>query len=194
MRTTLAFLIVAALCVPAFAGGNPDVQIYISFDQENPGAPVHEFTMVPYTYFSAYICITELDMGFTGVSFALTDVDTENPDMFQFPPVFSTPFEIEVGNVYTGVSVATGTCRTEEVVIVGELGMFPTMTADICLEIKDYPAFPRWVVDCTQPYGEVDFYCVLAHGTIGAGTCPEGDCPDTPVEDATWSGIKALYR
>jgi hypothetical protein len=50
------------------------------------------------------------------------------------------------------------------------------------------------VVDCTQPYGEVDFYCVLAHGTIGAGTCPDGDCEIVPVEDATWGGIKALYR
>ena len=185
---------VAALCVPAFAGGNPDVQIYISFDQTGAGAPVHQYTMVPYTYFSAYICVTELDMGFTGVSFALTDLDTENPGMFAFPPVFSTPFETQAGNVYTGISVATGTCRTEEVVIVGQLSMLPNVAGDVCLEIKDYPAFPRWVVDCTLPYGEVDFYCVLAHGTLGGGNCPDGDCEIVPVEDATWGSIKALYR
>ena len=194
MKRMLIVGMVLAVASMAFAGGNPNVQIYISFDQENPGALVHEYTMVPYTYFSAYICVTELDMGFTGVSFALTNVDSLYPGMFQFPPVFSTPFETQVGNVYTGISVATGTCRDEEVVIAGELGMFPVVAGDICIEIKDYPAFPRWVVDCTQPYGEVDFYCVLAHGTIGAGPCPDGDCEINPVEDATWGSIKALYK
>jgi hypothetical protein len=193
MKYVMTALALAALCVPAFAAGNPDVQIYISFDQTGAGAREHYYTMVPYTYFSAFVCVTGLDMGFTGVSFALTDVHTENPGMFQFAPVFSTPFEVQVGDVYTGISVATGTCRTEEVVVVGELGMFPVMEGDICIEIKDYPAFPRWVVDCHQPYGEVDFYCVFQNGTIGAGVCPVGDCPD-PVEDTTWGGIKALYR
>ena len=193
MKYVLTALALAALCVPAFAAGNPDVQIYISFDQSGNGAREHYYTMVPYTYFSAFVCVTGLDMGFTGVSFALTNVDSLYPGMFQFPPVFSTPFETQVGNVYTGISVATGTCRDEEVVIAGELGMFPTMAGDICIEIKDYPAFPRWVVDCHQPYGEVDFYCVFQNGTIGAGVCPVGDCPD-PVEDSSWGGIKALYR
>ncbi len=193
MKYVLTALALAALCVPAFAAGNPDVQIYISFDQSGNGAREHYYTMVPYTYFSAFVCVTGLDMGFTGVSFALTNVDSLYPGMFQFPPVFSTPFETQVGNVYTGISVATGTCRDEEVVIAGELGMFPVVAGDICIEIKDYPAFPRWVVDCHQPYGEVDFYCVFQNGTIGAGVCPVGDCPD-PVEDSSWGGIKALYR
>jgi len=194
MKYIGSVILILALSVSAFAAGNPDVQIYISFDQSGAGGLVHEYTMVPGTFFNAYVCVTELDMGFTGVSFALTDVNTENPGMFAFPPAFTTPFETQVGNVYTGISVATGTCRTEEVVIVGQLSMLPNVAGDICLEIKDYPAFPRWVVDCHQPYGEVDFYCVLAHGTIGGGTCPEGDCPDTPIEEGTWGGIKALYR
>jgi len=145
--------------------------------------------MVPSTFFTAYVCVTGLGDGFTSVSFALTDVHTENPGMFAFAPVFSTPFETQAGNVYTGIAVATGTCRTEEAVIVGELSILPNVAGDICLEIKDYPAFPRWVVDCTQPNGLLDFYSVLAHGTIGAG-----ECPDTPVEDSTWGSIKALYR
>ncbi len=194
MKYIGSVILILALSVSAFAAGNPEVQIYISFDQSGAGALVHEYTMVPGTFFNAYVCVTGLDMGFTGVSFALTDLNTENPGMFAFPPVFSTPFETQAGNVYTGISVATGTCRTEEVVIVGQLSMLPNVAGDVCLEIKDYPAFPRWVVDCTLPYGEVDFYCVLEHGTIGGGTCPEGDCPDTPTEEGTWGSIKALYR
>jgi hypothetical protein len=65
---------------------------------------------------------------------------------------------------------------------------------DCCVNILDDPAFPRWVVDCTLPNGLVDFYCVLENGTIGAADCLEGDCDIVPVEDATWGGIKALYR
>ena len=194
MKRLLIVGVVLAVGSMAFAGGNPDVQIYISFDQTGAGGLEHSYTMVPGTFFNAYVCVTELGEGFTAVAFALTDVNAENPGMFAFEPVFSTPFETQAGNVYTGISVATGTCRTEDVVIVGQLSMLPTMPGDICLEINDYPAFPRWVVDCTQPNGLLDYYCVLAHGTIGAGTCPEGDCPDTPIEEGTWGGIKALYR
>ena len=194
MKRLLVVGMVLAVASLAFAGGNPEVQIYISFDQTGAGALEHSYTMVPGTFFNAYVCVTGLDMGFTGVSFALTDLNTENPGMFAFPPVFSTPFETQAGNVYTGISVATGTCRTEEVVIVGQLSMLPSTAGDVCLEIKDYPAFPRWVVDCHQPYGEVDFYCVLQHGTLGGGPCPDGDCEINPVEDATWGSIKALYK
>ena len=189
MRYIVSVLLVLALTVPAFAGGNPDVQIYISFDQTGAGGLVHEYTMIPYTYFTAYVCVTELGDGFTGVTFKLTDLDTENPGMFQFAPVFSTPFETQAGDVYTGISVNTGDCRTEDVVVVGQLSMLPNTAGDICLEIKDYPAFPRWVVDCTQPNGELDFYSIIAHGTIGAG-----ECPNVPVENGTWGSIKAMYR
>jgi hypothetical protein len=62
-----------------------------------------------------------------------------------------------------------------------------------CLQILDHQDYPRWVVDCAQP-AEVDQYCVLAHGSIGGVTCPEGDCGAVPVEEATWGAVKSLYR
>ena len=63
-----------------------------------------------------------------------------------------------------------------------------------CLEIRDHEEYPRWVVDCSEP-GEVDQYCVLAHGSIGdAYACAEGDCHPAPVERNTWGTIKSLYR
>ena len=192
MKYVMTALALAALCMPAFAGGNPDIEIYISFDQTGNGAKEHYYTMTPSEPFNAYVCVTGLDMGFTGVSFALTDPDAENPDMFLIQS-FENDLDIAVGDFATGISVASQTCRTEEIVVVAHLVLFPLTAGDFCIEIKDYPAFPRWVVDCTQPNGLVDFYCVFQNGTIGGGTCPVGDCPD-PVEDSTWGGIKALYR
>jgi hypothetical protein len=183
---------VAALCVPAFAGGNPSAQIYISFDQTGAGGLVHDYTMTPMVAFNAYVCVTELDSGLTGVSFALTNVLTDYPGMFMVAS-FTNMLDVPVGDVFTGISLASSTCRTDEVVVVGNLFLFPAMAGDLCLEIKDHPAFPRWVIDCEDP-ADLDFYCVLEHGTIGTGTCPEGDCPDTPIEEGTWGGIKALYQ
>ena len=193
MKRLLIVGMVLAVASLAFAGGNPDVQIYVSFDQTGAGGLEHSFTMTPGEPFNAYICVTGLDMGFTGVSFALTDPDAENPDMFLIQS-FVNDLDISVGDFATGISLASQTCRTEEVVVVAHFVLFPLTAGDLCIEIKDYPAFPRWVVDCTQPNGLVDFYCVLEHGTIGAGTCPDGDCEIVPVEDATWGSIKALYR
>jgi hypothetical protein len=45
MRTFLALLMVAALAVPAFAGGNPCVRSYIDFDPPNH---LHEYIPMPY--------------------------------------------------------------------------------------------------------------------------------------------------
>jgi hypothetical protein len=192
MKRLLIVGMVLAVASLAFAGGNPDVQIYVSFDQSGAGGLEHSYTMTPGEPFNAYICVTELDMGLTGVSFALTDPDAENPGMFLIQS-FVNDLDVAVGDFDTGISLASQTCRTEEVVVVAHFVLFPLTAGDFCIEIKDYPAFPRWVVDCTQPDGLVDFYCVFQNGTIGAGVCPVGDCPD-PVEDSTWGGIKALYR
>ena len=200
MRMILAFLMVAALCVPAFAGGNPDVQLYISFDQSGLGGETHTFTTAPYVYFGAYLCVKELGEGFTSVSFAITDVNSLfPPGTFQFAPTFTpTPgmFNTSVGDAFTGITLASGTCITGDPVVIGSMAFLPTAVIDFCLEIKNYPAFPRWVTDCAEPDALIDFYCVLSHGTVGVPVppCPDPDCPTSPLEDATWGNIKALYR
>ena len=191
MKYVLTVLALAALCVPAFAGGNPNVRCYISFDQSGEGGLVHSIVMTPMVPFNAYICITGLDQGFTGVSFMLTDVLNDYPGMFAVAS-FTNLLDVPIGDVFTGISVAASTCRTEDVVVVGSLFLFPSTTGDFCLELKDHPSFPRWVIDCADP-ADLDFYCIEAHGTIGAGVCPESEC-DSPVKDATWGSIKALYR
>ena len=192
MKRLLIVGMVLAVASVAFAGGNPDVQIYMSFDQTGAGGLEHTYTMTPMAVFNAYVCATNLGTGITGVSFAMSDPSTENPGMF-IVQSFVNDLDVAVGDPFTGISVASQTCRTEEVVVLAHLVLFPSMAGDLCIEISDYPAFPRWVVDCTLPNGLVDFYCVLANGTIGEATCAPGDC-GSPVEDATWGGIKALYR
>ena len=190
MKRLLIVGIVLAVASLAFAGGNPDVKCYVSFDQTGAGAPVHQHEMVQYVGFNAYICFTDLDMGLTTVSFMLNNPQVEYPGLFASQS-FTNLLDIIVGDPFTGMSLASTTCRSEDVVVVGYLNLFPTAVGDACVNILDDPDFPRSVVDCTQPNGLVDMYFVTANGGLGGAECP-GDI--VPVEDSSWGSIKALYR
>jgi len=182
---------VLAIAGMAFAGGNPSVKTYVSFDQTGAGDLVHEYDMVQYVGFNAYFCFTDLDMGITTVVFRINNPQAECPGLFASQS-FTNLLDIIIGDPYTGMSLASTTCRPGPVVVVGYLNLFPIAEGDCCVTILDDPDFPRWVVDCGDP-ADVDFYCVVENGTIGMAECLPGDCPDA-VEDATWGGIKALYR
>ena len=196
MRYVLIVVALVALCVPAFAGGNPDIRCYVSFDQTGAGAAVHEYTMTEYVGFNAYFCFSGVGSGVATTVFRINDPTAEYPGLFASQS-FTNLMDIIVGDPYTGMSLASTTCRPGPVVVVGYLTLFPIAVGDCCVEILDDPDFPRWVVDCTQPYGLVDLYCVLQNGAIGEAPeypeCVGGDCWDA-VEDQTWGGIKALYR
>ena len=189
---------VLAVASMASAGGNPNVQAYVSFDQTGAGGLVHQYDMTMYQGFNAYFCFTGLDMGLTVVSFKINNPMAECTSDVGGPLFASQSFtnllDLMAGDPYTGMSLASTTCRPAPLVVVGYLNLFPIAVGDCCVHILDDPDFPRWVVDCTLPNGLVDFYCVLSNGTIGGADCPEGDCGASPVEDATWGGIKALYR
>ena len=184
MRTILALLMVAALCVPAFAGGNPNVKAYVSFDQTGAGGLVHQYDMTQYVGFNAYFCFSDLDMGLTVVSFMINNPQVECPGLFA-SQAFTNLLDIIVGDPFTGMSLASTTCRPGPVEVVGYLNLFPIAVGDCVVLILDDPDFPRSVVDCTLPNGEVDFYTVLSQGYIGEAS---------PVEDSSWGSIKALYR
>jgi hypothetical protein len=190
MRIFLALTLVAALAVTAFAGGNPNVKGYISFD---PDSPVHAVMPAPYTSVQAYICFTDLDMGLTSASFRVTDVATVCVGSFA-PPAFTNllPGDLAIGNVFTGITIASTGCEAPPTVCVGYLDLF-YLGVPCCIELLDHPDYPRWVTDCNDP-ALVDYYCVLAHGDVGGAGCPDGDCEQNPVEDSTWGGIKSLYR
>ena len=195
MKYLAAALVVLAMSTAAFAGGNPQVQMYISFDQTPPNTGwIHEYTATPYVAFDAYVCITCVELGFTTVSFMLSDPSVDCPGAFA-PPSFTNllPGNLAIGAWNTGITLASTECITSETAI-AKLNLFP-LGPGCCIQILDHPEYPRWVVDCNDP-GLVDYYCVRAHGSINGAACPDGEgchC-DTPVEDATWGGIKALYR
>jgi hypothetical protein len=188
MKYVLIALALAAMCVPASAAGNPDVNVYVSFDQSGAGGLVHTYTMTQYVGFKAYFCFGELDMGLVVVSFMINDPQTEYPGLFASQS-FTNLLDLMAGDPFTGMSLASTTCRPGPIVVVGYLELFPTAVGPCCVNILDDPDFPRWVVDCTLPNGEVDYYVFLSNGSINGA-----DCPDTPVEASTWGSIKALYR
>ena len=190
MKRLLVVGMVMLVAVTAFAGGNPNVKAYIDFDPPNR---LHAYTPAPFETFNAYICFGDLDMGLTSASFAIADPGVACPGVFA-PPSFTNtlPGDLAIGNIFTGITLSSTGCEPPPDVCVGYLTLF-YIGGDCCIEILDHPDYPRWVTDCNDP-AQVDFYCVLSHGTVGAGVCPEGDCEVNPVEDSSWAGIKALYR
>ncbi len=190
MRTFLTLLMIAAVAVPALAGGNPNVSAYIDF---NPPDKVHAYVPAPYETFDAYICFGDLDQGLTSASFAIQDPGVSCPGVFA-PPSFTNilPGGLAIGDIFTGITVSSTGCEAPPDVCVGYLTLF-YIGGECCIEILDHPDYPRWITDCNEPV-DYDFYCVLSHGSVGGAPCPDGDCEINPVEDATWGGIKALYR
>ncbi|MBE9505305.1 MAG: hypothetical protein IMY84_00685 [Chloroflexi bacterium] len=198
MKYLLAFGLVLVLASTAFAlGDNPQVYAYVSFDAA--GDPVQNVVApAPYTTVNAYICLGCVPGGMTTVSFLL------NNAMAQCPGVMATqafvnllPGGLAIGDAFVnGITLASTECMLMDPVVVGH-GSYFYLGGDCCIEILDHVDYPRWVVDCNDP-GLVDLYCLEGHGIVGAGVCVtplESPCPcDSPVEDATWGGIKALYR
>jgi hypothetical protein len=196
MKSLLAILMIAALAVTATAGDNPDVYAYISFDPAGSEDMVTA-TPAPYSTVSAYVCLGGVVGGMTVLSFGINDV------MVQCPGVMATkafvnllPGNLAIGDAFVGgVTVASTECMPGPVVVVGRVDCF-YLGGACCFEILDHADYPRWVVDCQEP-GVVDYYCLKYHGVVADGTCVTETgfpCEGSPVEDATWGGIKALYR
>ena len=195
----MKWLLVAGLIVllvsTAHAGSNPDVRIYIDFDPPNY---VHGVAPEPYEMFDAYVCMDQVGGGVMTVSFRVTDLMLEYPGMVgtqSWTQLFPGQLPICWPWSDWGSTIYSEECMTEEEgpVLVGYLSYFYLGYGSGCLEILDHADYPRWVVDCGEP-GEVDLYCVLAHGSINGGACPDGDCPAVPVADGTWGTIKSMYR
>ena len=194
MKTFLAAILVLAVAATAFGGGNPGAQAYISFDQTGAGAPIHGFTATPYVAFNAYFVLGNLDAGMRTVTLALSNPSVTCPGDFLQPGwTHLLPGPGAIGTWETGITISSFDCMPGPTVPVGYLTLFPLGANPCCLQILDHPEWPRWVIDCSDP-GEVDYFCILSHGSISGGECPEGDCGSSSVEDATWGAIKAMHR
>ncbi len=186
MKRLLIAGLVMLVATMAFAGGNPNVVGYIDFDPPNR---IHYVTPAPYTTVLAYICFGDLDMGMAGASFMVSDVMVDCPDVFA-PPSFTNllPGDLAIGNYLTGITLASTDCMTDADVCVAYVSLY-YLGGACCIELLDHPDYPRWVLDCNDP-AQVDFYQLMAHGSVGGGLCPE----ISPVEDTTWGSIKAMYN
>ena len=197
MKTLLAILVIAALAVTATAGDNPQVFAYISFDPA--GDPLQNAVApAPFTTVDAYVVLGCVEGGMTTISFGLNNAMVECPGVMATQAFVNLlPGGLMIGDPFTppGATIASTDCMITDPVIVG-YGSYFYMGGDCCIYIVDHVDYPRWVVDCNEP-GLVDYYCLAGHGFVGvAPQCPDVEvCPcGNPVEDATWGGIKALYR
>jgi hypothetical protein len=195
MRNLLAILTVVALAVTATAGMNPQVNAYISFDPA--GDPlVNAVAPAAFTTVSAYVTLGCVEGGMTTISFMINDVTAQCPGVMATKAFVNLlPGNLAIGDAFVGgITLASTECMAMDPVVVGRVDCF-YLGGACCIQILDHADYPRWVVDCQDP-GVVDYYCLAGHGSVGGAVCPDGEvCPcGSPVEDATWGGIKALYR
>jgi hypothetical protein len=196
MKTLLAILVIAALAVTATAGNNPQVYAYISFDPAGDELQ-NAVTPDPYTTVDAYFCLGCIEGGMTVISFGLNNAMVDCPGVMATQAFVNLlPGGLMIGDPFDGIgaTIASTECMTMDPVIVG-YGTYFYIGGECCIQIVDHADYPRWVVDCQDP-GVADFYCLQGHGSVGGAVCPDGEnclC-GSPVEDATWGGIKALYR
>jgi hypothetical protein len=193
MKRALIALMVLALAVPAFAGQNPNIRAFISFDTScDPGPYIHR-TDVCTGFVDSYFVLDNFgpDGGMRQVSMTWT---TSGFGM-AFAAVYYLPGAQAIGgpdNVEDGWVISGNDCvYPNECGIVVVLKQTYFVNGPGTITITPNPVDGTLVTDCLF---DADFYCVLANG----GLCmdpPAGDCPPpSPVEDSTWGSIKALYR
>ena len=185
MKRLLVVALMLAVAIPAFAGGNPFVTAYVTFDA---GTEVDRLDPTPYTLGNAYICLKNIDAGFTTVSL-MTVVDAGLSISTSWASLL--PGGLVIGAFDTGVTLASTDCMLGEFVCIAEGSFVWTGTAGM-IAVVDHPEYPRWVVDCI---GDTDVYCLANNAAVFMDPVPTGeDCEPSPVEESTWGGIKALYR
>lgn len=193
MRTLTVLAVVLICSAHALAGMNPECKVCIDFYglADSWDDVQSRIDPAPYTTFTAYFCLFQTT-GMTTISFR----GSVTPGM-STSPVFTNllPGDLSIGFWEDGITLASIECVDTGFLYFAKLDLFYLgVPGDIM--ILDDPSYPRWVVDCGQPYGEVDFYCVWMQG--GVHKDPVGGDPEcvpaVPVEPATWGGIKAMYR
>ena len=197
-RALLSLLLIAFIAVPAFAGQNPDIRIYLEADPNNH---VHEIHPAASTQFDVYVCLDCFGEGggTRGTAFLLVRT-------------FSG-FKLSQTSLLGGLDFGDAETDPGWTLAAGANCVYPDADGVVCVGVLNYlylgvpgtldivphgqvePGTGREVLDCDFLS---DFYCI--HANLGVSVPPnpgEEDCdcePPQPVEDATWGGIKALYR
>ena len=193
MRTLIAIAVVVAFAFPATAGMNPDCKVCIDFSGTANSWDDVQSRIDPelYTPFEAYFCLFQTT-GVTVICFRAS----VTPGMSTTPAFTNLlPGDLAIGTWEEGISIASTECITTQFLYFAKLDLFYLGTPGDIM-ILDHPDWPRWIVDCHEPYGEVDYYCVWMHGGVckDAIEGDEGCFPVVPVEATSWGAIKSMYR
>jgi hypothetical protein len=193
MKANLAVLIVAALAVTALAGTNPDVRIYLDVD---PPFGVHEIHPNPGSTVDVYVCLDCLGegSGVRGTAFLLerTFVGFKLAQTSLWPGLDFGDAEVD------GWTMAFDDCAfpdADGIVCIGVIQYLYQGPDPGTIDILPHPGTGAEVLDCDYAS---DYFCVAANLGVSMPPNPgDPDCdcePPAPVEDATWGGIKSLYR
>jgi hypothetical protein len=190
MKRLLIAVAILALAVPAFAGQNPDIAIYLTVD---PGAFVHEVHPDPGLTFDVHVCLFNFGPGggTRGTAFLLLRTFS-GFKLAQASLLGGLDFGDAEVDGWTLAAGADCVYPVNDIVCVGVI-TYLYQGVPGTLDILPHPGTGTEVLDCDFLS---DYYCV--HANLGVSMPPnpgDPDCPPvSPVEDATWGGIKALYR
>lgn len=185
-RVVLAALAMLVVAVPALAGQNPDVHIFVDFDPPNY---VHRIDS-PTNPFDTYLCIDTFGPsgGVRQVS-VLWQTDGFGMAFAADYSMFHAGTQV-IGapdNVVDGWVIAAPDCVFPDgtgIVVVAKVPYFMTAGTGT-ITLLPNPVDDRLVTDC-------NFAADVWHESSNGGI--NTDPPQTPVEAASWGSIKALYR
>ncbi len=198
MKRLLIALLILALAAPVLADQNPNLAIFLNTAADGTGE--NEVCPAVNETFDVYVCFDRFGDGggMLGAAFMFvrTFAGFKLVQMNLLPGLDFGDVEIDGWAITAGAN-----CQYPDVtgILVGGMCTYLYLGAPGTITIIPHPIDGNSAADCDNL---LDFWCVASvasHGFEGNfGVCmppPDGDCePIVAVEDATWGGIKALYR
>jgi len=193
MKHLLISLMVLALAIPALAGQNPDIALFLTTDATGQ---TDVNTTDPGDFY-VYVCFDGFGPGGGMLGAAFTLTKTFSGYQLEATNLLGG---LAVGSPEAGWAIATaGDCSMPVGGVVVAASLHYLALGPGTITVGPHPTDGPAVADCNN---DLDFFCVHSiavngvAGNFGVGEdAPDGDCePVDPVEDATWGSIKALYR
>jgi len=213
MKRLLIALTILAFAIPAIAGQNPYVGIYLYTTSTGIGGTNHKASPAPASNTSVYVCFDRFGPLGNGVGGGMLGASWRFIEVPGPSYLSSTNQYASVGGLTIGdPGVAPGCAMT-----VGAVPVMPNASGIIVLARIRYEtpeaAFRggtitvvphgtdgRAVADANNALNNWCVHSVIANGLSGNfawddSLVPDGDCePISPVESSSWGSIKALYR
>ena len=194
MRRFVILLVALLLAHAAVADQNPDIRVYLDFDPPNE---VNRIDPEPGTIFDVYVVLDCFGPGGGTRGLSLAFERTFDGYVLDQTSLLGG---VEVGDVedpYIGWAYVAGA----DCVYPGAGGL--VVTGYVTYYYAGEPGHIRVLrtefeqgltLDCNV---DVDYYCIAGHAGVGMDA-PPGEsgcvCGGSPVEEGSWSTIKALYR